>query len=102
MIDGLTAESCSLYSTSQVALVPPVTPVRFEIPVRAASRSSKLKPIKRRRLPNQIAEFTPASDSVRRSGFGVSPREELNAHALRDTQFAPSGHGKRPGPVCAR
>src|SRR6266481_7362504 len=88
-------------SFSQVALVRTVSPVSFEIPARAASRSSKLIPIKGRRRPNQIAEFTPASGSVRRSGFGVSPREELNAQTttLHDTQFAPSVYGMRPGPV---
>src|SRR2546427_8740211 len=99
-----------------VRLVRTVSPVRFEIPARAASRSSKLIPIKGRRRPNQIAELTPKSGSVRRPGFGVSPREELNpvrykglSHgvnaqttALRDTQSAPLVHEMRPGPVCGR
>jgi hypothetical protein len=79
-----------------------VSPVRFEIPARAASRSSKLIPIKGRCLPNQIAELTAVSGSVRRSGFGVSHAQSFNAQttALRGTQSAPLVHGMRPGPVC--
>jgi hypothetical protein len=77
MIDGLTANHAFLCAR--------VTPVRFEIPARAGSRSSKLIPIKGRRLPNQIAELTAVSGSVRRSGFGVSraksvtPKQQLLA-----------------------
>ena len=54
MIDGLTARHQVPYeSPSQVTLVGTVSPVRFEIPARAASHSSKLIPIKgRRQIPN--------------------------------------------------
>src|SRR3977135_2556585 len=62
-----------------------VTPVRFEIPARAASRSSKLI-FNQGETPAQSNRGAHCGEcSVRRSGFSVSPRAELNAQttALR-------------------
>src|SRR5258708_20550137 len=60
-------------------LVHTVSPVSFERPGRAASRSSKLIAIKGQRLPTQIAELTAESGSVRPSGFRVSPLPQIHA-----------------------
>jgi hypothetical protein len=50
MIDGLTVEQAHFYSAA--------SPVSFEIPARAASRSSKLITNQGKTPPNQIAELT--------------------------------------------
>src|ERR1700752_3130645 len=66
----------------RVDCVSTVTPVRFEIPARAASRSSKLIPIKGRHLPNQIAELT--GDRV--AQLGARDLASPHAQSLRPKQ----------------
>src|SRR5438067_10163689 len=101
MIDGLTAkQSVKGLSFSLLVLKPACLAQSHQLGSRYRHGQ---RHIRQSLITNQGETCAPikSPSSLRRvSQLGardarVSPREELNDHALRDTQFAPSGHGKR-------